>query len=108
MWHNSQYERLWPARVKFPKQALAERRTALNNRCRIDTAPPTPHTTRETILVCAPSNAAIDELLNRVMECGFVNREGLLYLPRIARIGSKSAVMSASAQEVCHPLFQYT
>ena len=40
------------------------------------------------ILVCAPSNAAADELLQRVMNDGFADGNGHVYRPSVVRIGS--------------------
>lgn len=39
------------------------------------------------ILVCAPSNAAADELLQRVMNDGFADGNGHVYRPSVVRIG---------------------
>ena len=44
------------------------------------------------ILVCAPSNAAVDELLERVLRGGFVGREGGAYRPSVCRVGSDEAL----------------
>lgn len=57
---------------------------------------------RPRILVCAPSNAATDELLNRVLERRFVDVHGARYTPHVVRVGSESAVLSVQAQEVRH------
>lgn len=46
---------------------------------------PKPH-----ILVCAPSNAAVDELVRRVLDQKFVDGECNAYSPDILRIGAKS------------------
>jgi len=40
------------------------------------------------ILVCAPSNAAADELLQRVMNDGFADGAGHIYRPSVVRIGA--------------------
>ena len=37
------------------------------------------------ILVCAPSNAAADELLQRVMDYGFCDNDGKVYRPNVVR-----------------------
>ena len=39
------------------------------------------------ILVCAPSNAAVDEVLLRLMKEGVVNRDGKLRKPKLVRLG---------------------
>lgn len=53
------------------------------------------------ILVCAPSNAAVDTLLLRVMEAGFVQGDGGTYRPSLARVASDDAAMPPRAKEVC-------
>uniref|UniRef100_A0A7S2QTD2 AAA+ ATPase domain-containing protein n=1 Tax=Norrisiella sphaerica TaxID=552664 RepID=A0A7S2QTD2_9EUKA len=45
---------------------------------------PKPH-----ILVCAPSNAAVDELVRRVLQQKFYDAEGQVYTPDVLRICSK-------------------
>lgn len=52
------------------------------------------------ILVCAPSNAATDELLNRVLRERFTDVHGDKYTPTVVRVGSESAQLSAEAQQV--------
>jgi len=37
------------------------------------------------LLVCAPSNAAADELLQRVMTSGFTGNDGRVYFPSVVR-----------------------
>lgn len=59
---------------------------------------------RPRILVCAPSNAATDELLKRVLEARFVDVHGRPYKPRVVRIGSETAAMSDSARKVSSQL----
>ena len=59
---------------------------------------------RPRILVCAPSNAATDELLERLLKDGFVDLNGNPYKPSVLRIGSeasKDANLSIDAQQVC-------
>lgn len=46
------------------------------------------------ILVCAPSNAAIDNLLERVMSRGFQSLQGAVYRPNIVRVGAADAVVA--------------
>jgi AAA domain len=55
---------------------------------------------RPRILVCAPSNAATDELLKRVIDSKFVDVHGRPYSPRVVRIGSETAAMSESTKKV--------
>lgn len=58
---------------------------------------------RPRILVCAPSNAATDELLSRVLKDKFVDVHGARYEPKAVRMGSESANMSAEAKQVRAP-----
>jgi len=41
------------------------------------------------ILVCAPSNAAVDELLERILGHGFRDSSGQMYRPNLIRIGAE-------------------
>ncbi|KAG5520119.1 hypothetical protein PMAC_001195 [Pneumocystis sp. 'macacae'] len=43
------------------------------------------------ILVCAPSNAAIDQIVLRLKQ-GFRNPEGVIYYPKVVRVGSNVAI----------------
>jgi len=46
---------------------------------------------KPNILLCAPSNGAIDELVFRVLNKGFINKlTGINYAPKIVRIGKSS------------------
>ena len=42
---------------------------------------------RRRMLVCAPSNIAIDNIVRRIMDTGFMDGQGKVYYPRILRIG---------------------
>ncbi|GAX75224.1 hypothetical protein CEUSTIGMA_g2668.t1 [Chlamydomonas eustigma] len=52
------------------------------------------------ILVCAPSNAATDELLERVLRDGFKDFGGWGYRPPVVRIGGDSAPLSVDVKKV--------
>ncbi|GMI64866.1 hypothetical protein like AT4G30100 [Hibiscus trionum] len=52
------------------------------------------------MLVCAPSNAATDELLSRVLDRGFVDGEMKIYRPDVARVGVDSQTKAAQAVSV--------
>ncbi|EPS63203.1 hypothetical protein M569_11584, partial [Genlisea aurea] len=52
------------------------------------------------MLVCAPSNAATDELLARVLERGFIDGEMKVYRPDVARVGVDSQTRAAQAVSV--------
>lgn len=49
---------------------------------------------RQKVLICAPSNAAVDELVIRLRE-GVLNSQGTLFHPAIVRIGRSDAVNDA-------------
>ncbi|KAH6759013.1 P-loop containing nucleoside triphosphate hydrolases superfamily protein [Perilla frutescens var. frutescens] len=52
------------------------------------------------MLVCAPSNAATDELLARVLDRGFIDGEMRIYRPDVARVGVDSQNRAAQAVSV--------
>ena len=53
---------------------------------------------RKKILICAPSNAAVDEICRRLM-AGILNTKGVIYKPSILRIGNENGI-SADCLEV--------
>eukprot|EP00192_Tetraselmis_astigmatica_P002163 CAMPEP_0117691478 /NCGR_PEP_ID=MMETSP0804-20121206/25743_1 /TAXON_ID=1074897 /ORGANISM="Tetraselmis astigmatica, Strain CCMP880" /LENGTH=1048 /DNA_ID=CAMNT_0005504717 /DNA_START=243 /DNA_END=3386 /DNA_ORIENTATION=+ len=55
---------------------------------------------RPRVLVCAPSNAATDELLQRIMNDGFRAANGSIYHPAVVRVGSGAAPLSDRARDV--------
>lgn len=52
------------------------------------------------ILVAAPSNAAVDELLGRIMSEGFMDLDGARYFPHCLRVGSTEANLDQRARLV--------
>ncbi|KAL1210577.1 putative helicase MAGATAMA 3 [Cardamine amara subsp. amara] len=52
------------------------------------------------MLVCAPSNAATDELLSRVLDRGFIDGEMRVYRPDVARVGVDTQTRAAQAVSV--------
>ncbi|ONM00624.1 P-loop containing nucleoside triphosphate hydrolase superfamily protein [Zea mays] len=52
------------------------------------------------MLVCAPSNAATDELLARVLDRGFIDGEMKVYRPDVARVGVDSQSRAAQVVSV--------
>ncbi|CAA2994480.1 Hypothetical predicted protein [Olea europaea subsp. europaea] len=52
------------------------------------------------MLVCAPSNAATDELLSRVLDRGFIDGEMKVYRPDVARVGVDSQTRAAQSVSV--------
>lgn len=55
---------------------------------------------RPRLLVCAPSNAATDVLLERVMKRGCVDGRRTVYYPQVVRVGSTDAPLSKAARDV--------
>lgn len=55
------------------------------------------------ILVCAPSNAAADELLQRVMNAGFIDGNGNVYRPSVVRVGTPHTLAPQSCQHIAGP-----
>lgn len=62
------------------------------------TAGPAQQLPRQKILLCAPSNAAIDEVAKRLME-GVCDSEGRQVVPNIVRVGADKAI-NVSVKEV--------
>ncbi|XP_076932417.1 putative helicase MAGATAMA 3 [Bidens hawaiensis] len=52
------------------------------------------------MLVCAPSNAATDELLTRVLDRGFIDGEMKVYRPDVAQVGVDSQTRAAQTVSV--------
>eukprot|EP00250_Pteridium_aquilinum_P020444 c24814_g2_i2 orf=471-4703(+) len=52
------------------------------------------------MLVCAPSNAATDELLTRVLGRGFIDGEMKVYRPDVARVGVDTQTKASQAVSV--------
>jgi hypothetical protein len=52
------------------------------------------------LLVCAPSNAAVDNIILKIMEDGFVDGSGQRYNPSMIRVGvgKSAAVKSVGTQ----------
>lgn len=57
---------------------------------------------RKKILVCAPSNAAVDEICRRVTQ-GILNPKGVMYSPNVLRIGNESGI----SQDCLHVSLNY-
>lgn len=51
---------------------------------------------RPRLLVCAPSNSAVDEILTRLTKCKFFDGQGREYCPELARIGADDRVSEAA------------
>lgn len=49
---------------------------------------------KQKVLICAPSNAAVDEIVLRLKD-GVYNKEGTLFKPNIVRVGRSDAVNAA-------------
>lgn len=51
---------------------------------------------RPRLLICAPSNSAVDEILTRLTKCKFFDGQGREYCPELARIGADDRVSEAA------------
>ncbi len=84
-WHLTQYQRCYSslhARLRhLSVEQLLQGLAALPN-----IAP------KPRILVCAHSNAAVDELLERLLAGGFCDVAGAMYRPGIVRVGAEEAL----------------
>jgi hypothetical protein len=99
-WHLTQYQRY---NDQLRARLLAELSTVPSCGNAVTSSHPDAkhtHVPLPRILVCAPSNAATDELLNRVLHKKFVDVHGDRYTPQVVRVGSDSAQLSSEAQEV--------
>ena len=56
------------------------------------------HTLKPRILICAPSNAAVDNIIERFMDSGFFQMDGSHYMPDIVRLSSGDACLTATAK----------
>lgn len=54
------------------------------------------HIRRPRLLICAPSNSAVDEILTRLVRSKFVDGQGRQYCPELARIGAGDRVSDAA------------
>ncbi|PXF47631.1 Helicase SEN1 [Gracilariopsis chorda] len=54
------------------------------------------HIRRPRLLICAPSNSAVDEVLTRLVRSKFVDGQGRQYCPELARIGAGDRVSDAA------------
>ena len=105
-WHLSQYQRY----SRYFEQQLADalqatkgpsgHKSAAARASPLEGAAPPPRDPRPRILVCAPSNAATDELLSRVLRDQFADVHGQLYTPHVARVGSDAALGQSELQAV--------
>eukprot|EP01025_Chloroclados_australasicus_P000476 TRINITY_DN10246_c0_g1_i6.p1 TRINITY_DN10246_c0_g1~~TRINITY_DN10246_c0_g1_i6.p1 ORF type:complete len:622 (-),score=78.28 TRINITY_DN10246_c0_g1_i6:752-2617(-) len=43
-----------------------------------------------TVLVCAPSNSALDEIIMRVLDSGLLNKDGNNWVPSVVRVGVRT------------------
>ncbi|GLC50926.1 hypothetical protein PLESTB_000447300 [Pleodorina starrii] len=59
-----------------------------------------PDAPKPRILVCAPSNAATDELLDRILTDGFCDFGGAIYRPNVVRVGAEEAPLSDAVKAV--------
>jgi senataxin len=66
---------------EYPTSKQTDSHKVLNKPIDDDVSPP------EKILVCAPSNVAIDEIVRKIMTVGLIDSEGEKYKPNFIRIG---------------------
>lgn len=105
-WHTVQYRRHQSAWLEQAAAALSERLRTVASA--VQAGEPLGHYTsrghsitslsdlqdpvsspKPRILVCAPSNAATDELLERILRDGFMDFSGSRYYPNVVRVGSE-------------------
>lgn len=56
---------------------------------------------RKQILICTPSNYAIDEIILRVMQNGLYTEGGAHYKPKIVRLGVTDKIKNPKVLDVC-------
>ena len=54
----------------------------------------------QRILVCAPSNSAVDEVLGRILDTGLLGSDGARFRPRVVRLAAKGVAVSPNVEEV--------
>lgn len=82
LWHLVQFERYY-------KRILAHFRNSEPETMKKTELTTTRTSMKPRILVCAPSNAAVDELVERILIQGFRDSSGHTYKPNIIRIGAE-------------------
>lgn len=56
-------------------------------------------TRRPRLLVCAPSNSAVDEVLGRLMKIRLLDGQGERYLPEVVRVGNGDRVADSAKKQ---------
>ena len=88
--HIRQYNKYYEDVRRIAVQTSGNRQNALNMARKA----------KPRLLVCAPSNAAVDNVILKIMEDGFVDGQGQRYNPSIVRVGTgQSANVCAVALE---------
>ncbi|CAD7703891.1 unnamed protein product [Ostreobium quekettii] len=103
MWHLVQFQRFYERVVEQYKRDAGDAATAggdWDNLMGLMKTGEVRRSMRPRILVCAPSNAAIDELLERILKAGFSDSEGGRYCPNAVRVGSEDAPISEAVKAV--------
>jgi len=67
--------------VTYPVSTITDSFKRINLKIEDNVTPP------EKILVCAPSNVAIDEIVRKIIAMGLIDSEGNKYNPKFIRIG---------------------
>ena len=101
-WHLVQYQRYYTSWTAYVRRqavqldasgALLLSDEALRDRlCDVLAADGGGFAPKPRILVCAPSNAATDELLERLLREGFVDGDARGYRPDVLRVGFEEAL----------------
>jgi hypothetical protein len=63
--------------------------------------PQVPNSRSARVLICAPSNAAVDEIVMRIRSQGLVDDTGKRFEPAIVRLGALSSVTIETVKEYC-------
>lgn len=93
LWHLVQFERYY-------KRVIGQYRSAVSEVMKKSELATTRTLMKPRILVCAPSNAAVDELLERILMHGFKDSQGRTYKPNLVRIGAEEANYSDDVRPV--------
>ncbi len=56
-------------------------------------------TRRPRLLVCAPSNSAVDEVLTRLLQIRFLDGQGERYIPEVVRVGNGDRVADSAKNQ---------
>lgn len=60
-----------------------------------------PQNCRKQILICTPSNYAIDEIILRLLDKGLFDENGKRFIPKVVRLGVMNKIKNPKVLEVC-------